>query len=242
MTPDKDAIYATPRERIEAFRFDDSVASVFPDMIARSVPGYGLTLEMIAVAARRYALPDSNCYDLGCSLGASTLQIRHNAPPGCRVIGVDNAPAMAERCRTLVTADACDIPVEIRCEDILDTSIERASLVALNFTLQFVALGKRLAMLERINRAMLDGGCLILSEKIAFDDPHEQKLLQELHHAYKQLHGYSALEVAQKRSALENVLIPETLDAHRERLRAAGFERVTVWMQCLNFISLLAQK
>ena len=84
MTPDKDAIYATPRERIEAFRFDDSVASVFPDMIARSVPGYGLTLEMIAVAARRYALPDSNCYDLGCSLGASTLQIRHNAPPGCR--------------------------------------------------------------------------------------------------------------------------------------------------------------
>jgi tRNA (cmo5U34)-methyltransferase len=105
-----------------------------------------------------------------------------------------------------------------------------------------VALGKRLAMLERINRAMIAGGCLVLSEKIAFDDPHEQKLLQELHHAYKQLHGYSALEVAQKRSALENVLIPETLDAHRERLLAAGYERVTVWMQCLNFISLLAQK
>jgi len=156
--------------------------------------------------------------------------------------GIPNAPAMAERCRTLVAADACDIPVEIRCEDILDTSIERASLVALNFTLQFVALGKRLAMLERINRAMIAGGCLVLSEKIAFDDPHEQKLLQELHHAYKQLHGYSALEVAQKRSALENVLIPETLDAHRERLLAAGYERVTVWMQCLNFISLLAQK
>lgn len=242
MNPDKDALYAAPRERIEAFRFDDSVASVFPDMIARSVPGYALTLEMIAVAARRYARPDSNCYDLGCSLGASTLQIRHNAPPGCRVIGVDNAPAMAERCRTIVAADPCDVPVEIRCEDILDTAIERASFVTLNFTLQFVALEKRLAMLERLNRAMLDGGCLVLSEKIAFDDPGEQSLLQELHHDYKQLHGYSALEVAQKRSALENVLVAETLGTHRERLRAAGFGRVTVWMQCLNFISLLAQR
>jgi tRNA (cmo5U34)-methyltransferase len=89
---------------------------------------------------------------------------------------------------------------------------------------------------------MRPGGCLILSEKLAFDDPEEQQLLHTLHHGFKQLQGYSALEVAQKRAAIENVLIPESLETHRRRLLAAGFRRVTVWLQCLNFLSLLAQK
>jgi tRNA (cmo5U34)-methyltransferase len=115
-------------------------------------------------------------------------------------------------------------------------------LITLNFTLQFVPTNARAALLRRIHTGLLPGGCLVLSEKIAFDDAGTQQLLQELHHEYKALQGYSALEIARKRDALDNVLIPETLEVHRTRLHEAGFSRVTLWLQCLNFASLLAIK
>jgi tRNA (cmo5U34)-methyltransferase len=240
--PARDAVYAELREDVAAFRFDARVADVFADMIARSVPGYALTLQMIAVAAREYARPGRRCYDLGCSLGASTLSIRHHAPPGSAVIGIDNSPDMVERCRAIVAADSSPVPVEIRCADLLECEFPDASLVTMNFTLQFVPPAAREPLLARIAQALDPGGCLILSEKIAFDDPREQELLQSLHHGFKHLQGYSELEIAQKRAALENVLLPETLETHRRRLATAGFSRVTVWLQCLNFLSVLAQK
>lgn len=238
----RDAVYAEQRERIDAFRFDAAVADVFADMIARSVPGYALTLQMIAVVASRFARPGTHCYDLGCSLGASTLAIRHHVPHDCVVIGVDNSPPMVERARAIAAADRAAAAIEIRCEDVCAVALRNASLVTLNFTLQFVPPPARPLLLARIATALHSGGCLMLSEKIAFDDPAEQELLGALHHDFKQLQGYSALEIAQKRAALENVLIPETLAAHRERLLDAGFRRVTLWLQCLNFVSLLAEK
>jgi tRNA (cmo5U34)-methyltransferase len=64
--------------------------------------------------------------------------------------------------------------------------------------------------------------------------------MTDLHHAFKRANGYSELEVSQKRTALENVLVPETLDTHRARLREAGFGAVDAWFQCFNFASLLA--
>ena len=134
----RDAVYAEQRERIDAFRFDAAVADVFADMIARSVPGYALTLQMIAVVASRFARSGTHCYDLGCSLGASTLAIRHHVPHDCVVIGVDNSPPMVERARAIAAADRAAAAIEIRCEDVCAVALRNASLVTLNFTLQFV--------------------------------------------------------------------------------------------------------
>lgn len=241
-SPVRDAVYAAARDRIDAFRFDAAVAEAFADMIARSVPGYSITLEMLGVIARRFARPATHCYDLGCSLGASTLAIRHHVPHDCLVIGVDNSPDMVVRARAAIAADAAAPGVEIRCEDIRTTPLGNASLVVLNFTLQFIPPPERTPLLARIAAALGPGGCLVLSEKVGFADPHEQELLGTLHIGFKQLQGYSALEIAQKRAALENVLVPETLAMHRQRLIDAGFRHVTVWFQCLNFVSLLAWK
>ncbi|MDX1458235.1 MAG: carboxy-S-adenosyl-L-methionine synthase CmoA, partial [Marinobacter sp.] len=83
---------------------------------------------------------------------------------------------------------------------------------------------------------------LILSEKIRFESPQEQDIQTRLHHDFKRANGYSDLEISQKRSALERVLIPETLEEHRSRLQAAGFSQVLVWYQCFNFVSMLAIK
>ena len=118
--------------------------------------------------------------------------------------------------------------------------VENASLVVLNLTLQFLPPAERSAIIGSIAQGTLPGGALLLSEKICFDDPGQQTLMTELHHDFKRAHGYSDLEIAQKRSAIENRLIPETLETHVQRLREAGYSTVTPWFQCFNFASILA--
>lgn len=240
---EKDNLYAESRKLVDAFKFDAQTARVFDDMIKRSVPGYPLMLDMLGVLAATTVQPGSCCYDLGCSLGASTLAMRHNiAADGCRIIAIDNSAAMIERCRHAIALDNSATPVEILCADILDIAFEPASLVSMNLTLQFIAPERRLELLTRIADCLVDGGALFLSEKIRFTDSTEQQRLTDLHHQFKKHQGYSDLEIAQKRSAIENVLIPETLEIHRQRLKAAGFSQVVVALQCLNFVSLIAYK
>ncbi|MDO3720418.1 carboxy-S-adenosyl-L-methionine synthase CmoA [Marinobacter sp. chi1] len=237
-----DRLFATER-RPDDFRFDASVARVFPDMIRRSVPGYTTIIPMIEVITEQYAQAGSNCYDLGCSLGASTLAMRHGISyPDCSLFGVDNSSAMIERCEHYIALDDNPMPVTLRCEDILHTELSNASVTTLNFTLQFIAPEERSALLTRIARATRPGGVLILSEKIQFESEREQNTQTRLHHDFKRANGYSDLEISQKRSAIERVLIPETLAAHKQRLLDAGFDDVMVWYQCFNFVSMLAIK
>jgi len=236
-----DRLYRQAEGMAERFSFDTQVTSVFADMIRRSVPGYGLTLEMIAIIAERYATAGSTVYDIGCSLGASTLAIRH-AVEGrdCRIIGVDNSTAMVERCRQLVALDRASTAVEIACADVCAVNFQPASMMVMNFTLQFIPLAQRLPLLQSMAQALGDDGVLVLSEKVTFDDAWEAETQQSLHEAFKASQGYSELEISRKRQALEDVLLPETIAQHRQRLLDAGFARVTVWFQCANFISLLA--
>ncbi|MFC3609143.1 carboxy-S-adenosyl-L-methionine synthase CmoA [Stutzerimonas tarimensis] len=240
-----DRLFAEPMAKVPDFVFNEDVARVFPDMIKRSVPGYPAIVENTGVLAGQFARPDSALYDLGCSLGAVTQALRrHVRADRCRVIAVDNSPAMVERCREYLHAqDAMFqelLPAEVVEADILGLDFQPSSLVTLNFTLQFIALDQRPVLLRRIRQALLPGGALILSEKLRFDDPTEQALLTELHLAFKRANGYSELEIAQKRSAIENVMKPDTLAVHRQRLLSAGFSQVVPWFQCLNFASLIA--
>lgn len=236
-----DKIYATPREAIDRFAFDDAVAAVFPDMIQRSVPGYSTIIAMTGVLADRYATPGSRCYDLGCSLGASTFAMaQYLDGRDCRIVAVDNSQAMLSRLAERLPP--LTIPIDAVCSDIRSVEIIDASVVVLNFTLQFLPPVERDTLLSSIYAGMKTGGILVLSEKILFSDPHLQELNTDLHHAFKRSNGYSDLEISQKRTALENVLQPETIDTHERRLGHAGFSSIDVWFQCFNFASLVAIK
>ena len=242
-TPTRDQLFANPLAEIGDFRFDQQVVDVFPDMIKRSVPGYLTIINMIGQLAERYATAGTRCYDLGCSLGAATLAMRHRIQAvDCEIIAVDNSPAMIERCRQVIAADAGEIPVHLFCDDLQQFDLENTSVVVLNFTLQFIATDERASILKTIADALRPGGILILSEKVSFGDREHDELMIELHHNFKKANGYSDLEVAQKRTALEQVLAPETLDTHKARLKQAGFSSTDVWFQCFNFASLLAIK
>ena len=225
------------------FAFDETVAKVFPDMIRRSVPGYETIIALTGLLAEQYVQPNSQCYDLGCSLGAATLAMRSRIQqPECRIIAVDNAEAMTRRCQQHVREAGEGIDTDVICADIQDVTIQNASMVVLNFTLQFIQPAARLELLQDIYKGMRPGGALLLSEKIVFADAGEQQRMEALHIAFKKANGYSDLEISQKRSALENVLIPDTLEQHQERLYSAGFSSVGVWFRCMNFVSLLAIK
>jgi tRNA (cmo5U34)-methyltransferase len=220
------------------------VVDVFPDMIQRSVPGYATMISSIGFLAAKYAQANSHCYDLGCSLGAVSLAMRQRiCQPDCDIIAVDNSPAMIERGQQLLASDTSStVPVRMLCADIQDVIIEKASIVVLNFTLQFIPLAERPALIKRIFQGLKPGGILILSEKIAFDEPEREHFHVDSHHEFKRANGYSDLEISQKRTALENVLIPETLACHQQRLKEAGFGFSDLWFQCFNFASLVAVK
>jgi len=223
------------------FVFDDRVARVFEDMINRSVPGYSTILAMIGVMAQRYCEPGSRVYDLGCSLGGATFAITRAVPhTDYEVVAVDNAPAMIERLQGKLDRDSPPVPVHCRLEDVLQTPVGNASVVVLNFTLQFISPAQRDRLIQQIHAGMNTGGVLIVSEKIQLPDPALNQLLIELYHGFKETMGYSKLEISQKRTALERVLIPETLDSHRTRLTGAGFQSLDVWFQCFNFASMVA--
>ena len=239
----RDDVYAKPRAQTDAFTFDANVADVFDDMIRRSVPGYAMTLSLLGIIAQHYAKPATRIYDLGCSLGAGIVAMRSNLQvPGVRFVGIDNSSAMLERCRQNTATIEASHPVDLRCEDILTAPIENASIVVLNFTLQFIEKDQRLNLLQRIHKSLAPNGILVLSEKIRFEDSRIQEDMTVLHHDFKKANGYSALEISQKRNALENVLVPETTANHEHRLDSADFARNEIWLQCFNFASFLAFK
>ncbi|MFL9815274.1 carboxy-S-adenosyl-L-methionine synthase CmoA [Stutzerimonas sp. VN223-3] len=245
MTHDPDRLFAHPLAQPQDFAFNEDVVRVFPDMIKRSVPGYPAIVENIGVLAAQFAQSNTRLYDLGCSLGAVTQALRrHVKTDNCQVIAVDNSAAMVERCREYLHAQDSMfqelLPAEVIEADVLALDFQPSSLVALNFTLQFIPREQRPVLLGKIRQALVPGGALILSEKLRFEDEQEQELLTDLHIAFKRANGYSELEIAQKRSAIENVMKPDSLETHRQRLLGAGFSKVVPWFQCLNFASLIA--
>ena len=226
---------------IANFRFDESVVEVFDDMVKRSVPGYDSMIQMVGLMARMYGKDNTNYYDLGSSTGAITLAISlNNNHKNNKFIAIDNSPDMVKKCQKNLSKKIDNL--EVICEDINETTIQNASIVVLNLTLQFVEVSKRAPLLKKIYDGLNPGGVLIISEKIHFDDNENQKQITQLHLDFKRANGYSELEIANKRQAIENVLISENKKTHIDRLKQCGFKEASCYFQCLNFASFLSVK
>ena len=160
----------------------------------------------------------------------------------CKIIAVDNSSAMIERCKMHINAFKGETEVEVVEANIQEVKIENASMVVLNFTLQFIDKNDRQALINKIASGINAGGILVISEKVSHGDPVIDEHLIDLHHDFKRANGYSELEVAQKRTALENVMRTDSVEQHIQRLTNAGFSHVSPWFQCFNFISFIAIK
>jgi len=236
----RDEIYKNKVD-ISKFTFDQKVVDVFDDMVLRSVPGYKQMIELIGLAGRTYPIKGSNIYDLGCSTGAATLSIASNLKSkSVKIFSVDNSQEMLDQCSKNLSC--IDADIQYICDDITKIKIENASLIILNLTLQFIEPDKRLNLVKKIFDNLLPGGALIISEKFIHEDYETNKNLMCLHESFKRENGYSETEIAQKRNAIEDVLIPESIEQHLKRLNDAGFNKPLVQMQCINFVSFLARK
>ncbi len=239
----RDAIFSTPLDRVASFSFDERVVACFPDMIRRSVPGYGQILGMLGLIARRHLRHGAHVYDLGCSLGAGGLALAGSLPPDAfRYTGVDLSPVMVSQARETLSVECPDNHLAVVEGDIRAFDFQPSGMVLLNFTLQFLAPDDRQSVIEKLYEALEPGGVLVLSEKIIDADEADNAWRVERYHDFKRANGYSDMEISQKRTALENVLVPDTLATHHDRLAQAGFARSLTWFQYLNFASLVAFK
>ena len=244
MVKKTDNIYLSPFEKVSDFRFDSGVVEVFEDMIERSVPGYAAILGMTGELAEQFTQPNTHIYDLGCSLGGSSLSMaQRNLPKNSSIIALDSSEPMVTELKTkLAQSDIYQTSIEVKQEDICTTNFKPSSFVVMNFTLQFIQPELRSELIQRIYDSLVPGGALLLSEKVKFEDDKVNTLITNLHHQFKKSMGYSDLEIAQKRTAIENILLPETSETHCQRLYKAGFTEVSPWFQCFNFCSFLAIK
>lgn len=234
----KDQVFAESFSQIKAFEFDEKVVAVFPDMIKRSVPGYDTILKGVAMLAMKYVKPDTSVFDLGASLGAVSLTIDQAVGShSIKIYAVDNSAPMMNALQHSLSQIETNNQIISQLDDIQNTDISDASMVVSNFTLQFIPVKHRMMLCESIYAGLNVGGVFVLSEKIKSSD-----LMIDYYHGYKKINGYSDMEVAQKRQALEESLKPDSLQVWQQRLEAAGFKQVEVWFKAFNFVSLVAIK
>ena len=236
----RDNLFNKQRD-IADFRFDQEVVKVFDDMVRRSVPGYDSMIQMIGLIARMYGQDNTNYYDLGSSTGAITLSIAlNNKNKNNQFFAIDNSKEMVEQCEKNLQNKVGNL--QAICDDINQVKIQRASIVVLNLTLQFIDVNLRSNLIKKIYDGLEPGGILIISEKIHFENAVTQNQITKLHMDFKKENGYSELEIANKRQAIEKVLITETKEQHLNRLRESGFVKTSCFFQCLNFVSFLPVK
>ncbi len=216
------------------FSFNKEVAEVFEDMIDRSVPGYKTSLSLISHHAQRYYQKDTNCYDLGCSLGASSLSIVSNVKD-VRVIAIDNSEAMINECMRRFQESPKYQNVQFLQEDIMESTIENASFIVVNYLVQFLDLTQRDMLFEKMYRALLPGGVLLVSEKVHYENKYQTNRIFRTHHKFKAANGYSDLEISGKRDSLEGVLLTEYEEDHLLRASKAGFKKTEKVLSNLNF-------
>ncbi len=237
-----DRIFADPKPQTD-FKFNKQTASVFDDMVSRSVPFYAEMQRMTSEIAADFAVPGTSLYDLGCATGTTMLALDGVLDPGVRFVGVDNSDDMLAKARAKLQQAGVTRSYELVNADLHKGQIvENASVTLLLLTLQFVRPLYRDRMVADIVRGTNERGCLILIEKLTSADTLFNRLFIKYYYDMKRRNGYSEVEIAQKREALENVLIPYRLEENVEMLKGAGFKSVEVFFRWYNFCGIVAVK
>jgi len=234
----KDEVF---KEKIKKqFEFDENVASVFDDMLDRSVPFYKDALELTSYFALQYTKENSVVYDLGCSTASTLIDIFKKSNTKLKLIGIDNSSAMLKRAKQ--KANAYNIDINLIDDDIFNVDFKASSVVISNYTLQFIRPLQREKLIKKIYDSLEVGGVFIFSEKTICEDKVLNKQFIDKYYEFKKTQGYSEFEIAQKREALENVLIPYTYEENKNMILDAGFSHFDCIFKWINFATFIAIK
>jgi len=235
---DKDEVF---KQKItKQFEFDENVASVFDDMLNRSVPFYGTMLDLTTKFALKYLTNSNRIYDLGCSTATTLINIAQNSNTKLELIGIDNSTAMLQRAKN--KAQAYGIELKLINDDIFNIDLKSSSVIISNYTLQFIRPLKREQLIKKIYDSLDEGAVFIFSEKVITDDKILNKQFIDEYYNFKKSQGYSEFEISQKREALENVLIPYSYEENKQMIKDAGFKHFDCLFKWINFATFIAIK
>jgi tRNA (cmo5U34)-methyltransferase len=239
----KDEVFKEPIVQSSDFKFDQKVVTVFDDMVTRSVPFYLEIQRMIGELAAEYAQPGSNVYDLGCSTGTTMMNMNCAVDQSIRFIGIDDSAQMLEQCRANLQNAGMTRNFDLKnCDLNKGVKIENASVVVLCLTLQFIRPLYRVKLLQEIRKGMNDKSALILVEKVLGEESSLNRNFIKYYYDFKKRNHYSEMEIAQKREALENVLVPYKLSEDIDMLLTSGFSHCEVFFKWYNFAGMIAFK
>lgn len=240
---ERDEVFREQYTKASDFKFSSKVAGVFDDMVNRSVPYYEEMQRMLAELVADHATAGSKIYDLGCSTGNTMIHMNEKVDEAIPFIGVDDSKDMLDKCRNKLLQFDMKRPFELVVADLnKDVQVENASVVVLCLTLQFVRPINRERLIRQVYEGLNRDGALIVIEKILAEDSRFNRDFIKYYYDMKRRHHYSEMEIAQKREALENVLIPYKLSENITLLRDAGFEHCEVFFKWYNFAGFIAKK
>jgi tRNA (cmo5U34)-methyltransferase len=238
-----DTIFNNTEKPASDFTFNKEVATVFDDMVVRSVPFYLEIQRMVAELTKDFARPNTNVYDLGCSTGTTMLNLDKVLPMDINFVGVDNSDAMLKKCEANLKASGVSRKVIYKNQDLnSDIEIHDPSVVIFCLTLQFLRPLKRERLIKKIHDSLPENGAIILVEKILTENSICNRLFIEHYYTFKKRNGYNDIEIAKKRECLENVLVPYKLSENEELLKSCGFRFTEVFFKWYNFMGLIAIK
>ncbi len=242
----RDDVFQTDAARTSDFEFNKEVAEVFDDMLLRSVPFYREQQHMIKEIGKKFWIPGTAVYDLGCSTATTLVNLCRELDKSARLIGYDSSLPMLEQARLKINDSGLADSIEVRYADfnapLSGLSLENASIVTICWTLQFVRPLQRDNLIKWIYQGLVDGGVLIVAEKVLTNNSHMNRFFIDFYYEFKRRNGYSEHEILRKREALENVLIPYRIDENLEMFRRYGFDIVETFFQWYNFAGFLCVK
>lgn len=226
----------------EKFSFNESVASVFDDMLNRSVPYYRDVIKLVVDVIDKNIKDGDRIYDLGSSTAELLLEICRRVSAKTMLVGVDNSEHMIEQAKKKLVAYGLQDRIELLYGDIFDIELLKSKVIVSNYTLQFIRPLNRPKLLSKIYRSLEEGGVFIFSEKVICEDKMLDKQLIDIYHNYKISQGYSSSEIARKREALENVLVPFNDRENRELVLGTNFKSIECIFRWANFSTYVARK
>lgn len=225
------------------FSFNAETASVFDDMVNRSVPFYSEIQRMVCEIAKSFAAPKTCLYDVGCATGTTLQMLNGQIDPEVELIGIDNSSEMLDKAKSKLNTDKSSNKISFINANLNDVpAMGNSSVIIMLLTLQFVRPLNREKLIKTAYNGLHKNGCLILVEKVTGTSTLLNRLFIEYYYNYKRRKGYSELEISQKREALENILIPYHHEENRKLLLDAGFPQVDEFFRWYNFSGLIAVK